>query len=280
MAEVDLEELYDSILDGNQSAIKKTVKALLELWLDEDFDSVEIFAEETLTAEAPKKFLSEILLYSEKHPDFVKDFVASIDDKTIVHEADFARLKEMKQSSRDQDSDEFNASRSGRASIALNPECPPKILLELAGDERWEIRYRVALNPSSTSEILEVLLDGRYPEYLEDLADFIEATVALHKNSSGALLGKLAASENPIVRTAVACNPNTPSAALEQAKLLGVDSDLLNYPKSRQKIPTFRETRLCWWFWESDWTVADLENLQIPGVEHSALRKFFKAIQP
>jgi hypothetical protein len=280
MAEVDLEELYDSILEGNQAAISKTVSALLDLWNDEDFESVEIFAEETLTEDVPKKFISKILSLSDEHLEFVEDFLASIDGKTIVDKADFPSLMEFTKSSRECDNEEFNASRSGRASIALNPECPPKILLELAGDERWEIRYRVALNPSSTSEILEVLLDGSYPEYLEDLADFIEATVALHKNSSGALLGKLAASENPIVRTAVACNPNTPSAALEQAKLLGVDSDLLNYPKSRQKIPTFRETRLCWWFWESDWTVADLENLQIPGVEHSALRKFFKAIQP
>ena len=280
MAEVDLEELYDSILEGNQAAISKTVSALLDLWNDEDFESVEIFAEETLTEDVPKKFISKILSLSDEHLEFVEDFLASIDGKTIVDKADFPSLMEFTKSSRECDNEEFNASRSGRASIALNPECPPKILLELAGDERWEIRYRVALNPSSTSEILEVLLDGSYPEYLEDLADFIQATVALHKNSSGALLGKLAASENPIVRTAVACNPNTPSAALEQAKLLGVDSDLLNYPKSRQKIPTFRETRLCWWFWESDWTVADLENLQIPGVEHSALRKFFKAIQP
>jgi len=262
MAEVDLEELYEAILEGNQSAIIKTVATLLELWLDEDFDSVEIFAEETLTAEAPKKFLSEILLHSEAHLDFVEDFVASIDEKTIVDKADFTRLKEMKKSSREQDSDEFNASRSGRASIALNPECPPKILLELAGDERWEIRYRVALNPSSESEILEVLLDGSYPEYLEDLADFIEATVALHKNSSDTLLAKLAVSENPIVRTAVACNPNTPLAALQQAKSLGVDSKLLNQPESRQKIPAFRETRLCWWFGDSSWTLADLENLQ------------------
>jgi hypothetical protein len=280
MAEVDLEELYDSILEGNKSAIKKTVNALLELWLDEDFDSVEIFAEETLTAEAPKKFLSEILLYSESHPDFVEDFVASIDEKTIVSETDFSRLMEMTRSSREQDNEEFNASRCGRASVAMNPECPPKLLMELAKDEKWEIRYRVALNPASSSEILEALVGGSYPEYLEDLADFIEATVALHKNSSEALLAKLAVSENPIVRTAVACNPNTPSTALEQAKLLGVDSNLINHPKSRQKIPTFRETRLCWWFGSSDWTLADLENLQTTGVEESALRKFLKAIHP
>ena len=280
MTEVDLEELYDAILEGEKSAIKKTVKALLAFWEDEDFDSVEIFAEETLTSDAPKKFLSEILLHSESYPDFVEDFVASIDEKTIVSESDFPRLMEMTRSSREQDNEEFNASRCGRASVAMNPECPPKLLLDLAKDEKWEIRYRVALNPASSSEILEALVGGSYPEYLEDLADFIEATVALHKNSSEALLAKLAVSDNPIVRTAVACNPNTPSAALEQAKLLGVDANLINHPKSRQKIPTFRETRLCWWFGSSDWTLADLENLQIAGTKDSALRKFFKTINP
>ena len=59
MAEVDLEELYDSILEGNKSAIDKTVTALLDFWEDDDFESVEIFAEEILTDEAPKKFISK-----------------------------------------------------------------------------------------------------------------------------------------------------------------------------------------------------------------------------
>ncbi len=280
MTDVDLEELYDSILEGNKSAIEKTVKALLDFWADDDFESVEIFAEEILTDEAPKEFISAILKRKNSHSDFVQDFVASIDGKTIVHEKDFPTLITMTESSRESDNEEFNASRCGRASVAMNPECPPKLLMELAKDEKWEIRYRVALNPGSSSEILEALVGGSYPEYLEDLADFIEATVALHKNSSAALLAKLAVSDDPIVRTAVACNPNTPSAALEQAKLLGVDANLINHPKSRQKIPTFRETRLCWWFGSSDWTLADLENLQIAGAKDSALRKFFKTINP
>ena len=166
MAEVDLEELYDSILEGNQAAISKTVSALLDLWNDEDFESVEIFAEETLTEDVPKKFISKILSLSDEHLEFVEDFLASIDGKTIVDKADFPSLMEFTKSSRESDNEEFNASRCGRASVAMNPECPPKILLNLAKDEKWEIRYRVAINPASNSEVLSSLVNGVYPPML------------------------------------------------------------------------------------------------------------------
>ena len=256
MAEVDLEELFESVLDGKSSAIPKTIDALVELWDEEDWESVEIFAEETLTDETPKKFVTQILALRESKLDFVEDFVASIDGRPIVATSDFPILMEMLRSSRESDSDEFNATRSGRASAALNPECPTKLLAELARDENWEIRYRVALNPSATSEVLDSILDGSYPDGLEFLAEHLEATIALHKNSSDALLEKLSASENSIVRSAVACNPNASAKVIEQAKSLGVDVRLIRQGE-------FRNTRLCWWFGDSNWTLADLEDLKI-----------------
>jgi hypothetical protein len=261
--DLDLEELYDSILDGEQGAIKKTVTALLNLWKEEDFESVEIFAEETLGDETPKALISEILSKLDKHSDFVEDFVACIDGRAIVNQEDFPRLVKMKRSTREHDNEEFNASRCGRASAALNPECPPKLLLDLAKDEKWEIRYRVALNPSATSDILNSLLSGSYEKGFEDLAEFIEATVALHKNTSSSTLEELANSENEVIRTAVSCNPNTPSEVLQKAKSLGVNLDLITPSKWRSSKPAFRDTRLCWWFGDSEWTLADLENLQL-----------------
>jgi hypothetical protein len=263
MAEVDLEELYDSVLEGNQAAISKTVSALLDLWNDDDFESVEIFAEEILTDEVPKKFISKILAQSDEHLEFVEDFVASIDGKPIVDKTDFPILMEYTTSSRESDNEEFNASRSGRASIALNPECPPELLLNLAKDEKWEIRYRVSLNPSATSDILNSLLSGSYEKGYEDLAVFIEATVALHKNTSSSTLEELANSENEVIRTAVACNPNTPSEIVQKAKSRGVNLDSISPSKKRLSQPAFRDTRLCWWFGDSEWTLADLENLQV-----------------
>ena len=263
MAEVDLDELYDSILDGEQGAIKKTVTALLDLWNDDDFESVEIFAEETLTEDVPKKFISKILALSDEHLEFVEDFVASIDGKPIVDKGDFPTLMEFTKSSRESDNEEFNASRSGRASVAMNPECPPELLLKLAKDEKWEIRYRVALNPSATSDILNSLLSGSYEKGYEDLAEFIEATVALHKNTSSSTLEKLASSENEVIRTAVACNPNAPSEIVQKAKSLGVNLDSISPSKKKSSQPAFRDTRLCWWFGDSEWTLADLENLQL-----------------
>jgi hypothetical protein len=263
MAEVDLEELYDSILEGNQAAISKTVSALLDLWNDDDFESVEIFAEETLTEDVPKKFISKILAQSDEHLEFVEDFVASIDGKPIVDKADFPILLEYTTSSRESDNEEFNASRSGRASVAMNPECPPELLLNLAKDEKWEIRYRVALNPASNSEVLSSLLNGVYPPMLEFLSEYLEATVALHKNTSSSTLEELANSENEVIRTAVACNPNTPSEIVQKAKSRGVNLDSISPSKKRLSQPAFRDTRLCWWFGDSEWTLADLENLQV-----------------
>jgi hypothetical protein len=182
--------------------------------------------------------------------DFVADVVASIDGKRIVHPKDFPIMMEFTTSTREGDSEEFNATRSGRASVALNPDCPLDILATLAKDEMWEIRYRVALNPSATTEILASIIDGSYPDSLEFLSEFLEATIALHKNSDASLLEKLASSENQAVRTAVACNPNASSQVVQQAKALGVSPKLIN------------DTRLYWWFGNSDWTLADLENLQ------------------
>ncbi len=263
MTEVDLEELYDSILDGEQGAIKKTVTALLDLWNDDDFESVEIFAEETLTDDAPKKFISEVLAQADENPDFVEDFVASIDGKPIVDKSDFPTLMEFTKSSRESDNEEFNASRSGRASVAMNPDCPPELLLKLAKDERWEIRYRVALNPSATSDILNSLLSGSYEKGYEDLAEFIEATVALHKNTSNDTLEVLANAENEVIRTAVVCNPKTPSEVVQKAKSAGVNLDSISPSTKRSSQPVFRDSRLCWWFGDSEWTLADLENLQL-----------------
>jgi hypothetical protein len=249
--EVDLEELFESMLEGETAAISKVVKQLKYLWDEEEWEDIEIFAEEILTDETPKNFITKVLKERTSNPDFVADFVASIDGKRIVHAKDFPTLMEFTTSSRESDSDEFNASRCGRASAAMNPDCPPKLLSALALDERWEIRYRVALNPSATTKVLGSIVGGSYPDGLEFLSEFLETTIALHKNADAALLEKLAQSENQAVRTAVACNPNASLEVVQQAKSLGVDLMIVG------------NTRLCWWFGDSAWTLANLENLQI-----------------
>ena len=249
--EVDLEELFESMREGETSAISKVVKQLKQLWDEEEWEDIEIFAEEILTEETPKNFITKVLKERTSNPDFVADFVASIDGKRIVHAKDFSTLMEFSTSSREGDNEEFNASRCGRASAALNPDCPLKLLAALALDERWEIRYRVALNPSATTEILASIIGGSYPDRLDFLSEFLETTIALHKNADAALLEKLAQSENQAVRTAVACNPNASPEVVQQAKSLGVDLKIVG------------NTRLCWWFGDSAWTLAKLEKLQI-----------------
>jgi|LakMenEpi03Aug12_release.lakeMendotaPanAssembly.Ray.scaffolds.fasta_scaffold111132_3 hypothetical protein len=248
--EVDLEELFESMREGESSAISKVVKQLKLLWDDEEWEDIEIFAEEILTDETPKDFITKVLEVRSSDADFVADVVASIDGKRIVHPKDFPIMMEFTTSTREGDNEEFNATRSGRASAALNPDCPPELLATLAKDEMWEIRYRVALNPSATTEILASIIGGSYPDRLDFLSEFLETTVALHKNSDASLLEKLAISENQAVRTAVACNPNASPQMVQQAKALGVSPKFLN------------DTRLYWWFGDSDWTLADLENLQ------------------
>jgi hypothetical protein len=254
-------------MEGESSSISEAVEMLVELWQQEDFESVEIFAEEILTDETPKSFLTKILTKIEELPDFVEDFVAAIDGKRLVDLNDFQTMMSLNNSSRSADSDEFNASRSGRSSASLNSDCPEKQLAILAQDERWEIRYRVALNPSATSEILESILTCSYPEGLEFLSEHLEGTIALHKNSSDKLLSKLVLSESEIVRTAVACNPIASASVKEKAKLKGVNPDLVNFPEFGRSKSGFRETSLCWWFEDTpSWTLADLSNLRIGEV--------------
>ena len=259
---LDLEELYRSMIAGVPLSIDKAVTALKELWAEEDWESVEIFAEEILSDETPKEFISAVLQDLPKMPQFVEDLVASIDGKRIVGEEDFPNLYELTKSSRFGDSDEFNSSRSGRASIALNPDCPFHILLRLATDSEWEIRYRVTLNPSSSAEVLALVLQGDYPDGLEFLEEYIQATIALHKNASEDTLTSLANSVNEVVRSAVVCNPNSTVEIIELAKNKGVDLSLINVPEFSRGTPAFRQTRLCWWdIHEPVWTLADISNL-------------------
>jgi hypothetical protein len=249
--EVDLEELFESMVEGETSASSKIIKHLKKLWDEEEFEEIEIFAEEVLTDETPKDFIAKILKERTSNPEFVEDFVASIDGKRIVQEEDFPTLIEFTTCSRESDNEEFNASRSGRASAALNPDCPLDLLSKLAEDEKWEIRYRVALNPSSTSDLLNLILKGSYPAGLEFLSEFLETTIALHKNADTELLKRLANSENQTVRTGVACNPSASAEVVKYAKSVGIGPELVG------------DSRLCWWFADSAWTLADLENLQI-----------------
>jgi hypothetical protein len=262
MEENDLEKILSSVMKGDSPSISRAVEDLIVMWEDEDFESVEVFVEEFLTDQTPKAFLTKVLSKIDVMPEFVEDVIAAIDGKTIIDSEDFPKIMELVDSSRSSDSEEFNASRSGRASIALNPESPNNILKILAVDERWEIRYRVALNPSSTSEVLELLPTCSYPKGLDFLSEFIEATIALHKNSSQELLSELASSENIIVRTAVACNPNSSGIVVGRAKIKGVDPELINIPEWNrgQGQRAFRENRLCWWF-IGNWSLADLSNL-------------------
>ncbi len=268
MEENDLDKILTSLMTGDPASISQAVEDLIRFWEDENFESVEIFVEEYLTDQTPKAFLTNILSKIDVMQDFVEDIAAAIDGKTIVGSEDFHKMFELVESSRSSDSDEFNSSRSGRASIALNPETPIELLKILAVDERWEIRYRVALNPASTREILALLPTISYPEGLEFLSEFIEATVALHKNASEELLLQMASSENPIVRTAAACNPNASDQVIEKAKLKGVDLDLFKIPEWGQSKSqgAFRESRLCWWFIEN-WSLAELSNLMIRADE-------------
>jgi hypothetical protein len=270
MNDVDLEEIFETIMKAQPSFISQAVDMLSELWLQDDFEAVEIFAEEILTDETPKEFLTQILGKRGEMPDFVENFVAAIDGKRIVDLNDFDVLINLENTPRSPDIDEFNASRSGRSSASLNRDCPEKQLAILARDERWEVRYRVALNPSATSEILESILTGSYPESLEFLSDYLEVTIALHKNSSDKLLTKLASSESAIVRTAVACNPITSTSVKETAISKGVDPNLLNFPRFGRSASGFRESQLCWWFGDLSWTFANLPNLTI-GLEPSSL---------
>jgi len=114
------------------------------------------------------------------------------------------------------DGDLYMNSRSGRSGVAANANTPQEILCELSEYEDWEIRWRLAMNLSTSSDLLNKLCRsaGR-------MAEVINACVALHRNSSEETLLYLVEKGGPDIRTLVTRNDSATSFVVSRAHELG-----------------------------------------------------------
>jgi len=121
---------------------------------------------------------------------------------------------EREQAPFESDGDLYNGSRTGRSGVAANSSVSPQKLRILFNDEEWEIRWRLAMNPSSPADLLEQL-----SRVEEEMAEVIIACVAMNESTSSTTLHHIIESESADLRTLASRNktatPNLVSLAQE-----------------------------------------------------------------
>jgi hypothetical protein len=136
------------------------------------------------------------------------------------------------------DSDDYNSSKCGRASVALNKETPISILNELAEDQDWTIIYRLVLNESMNSANLLKIAQNVETNDLFN-GEEILSTIAMHRNSDQQILDFLAKNKSENVRAAVALNLNaTPQLLSEIKKGLKIELPEFNTSYNWWDTPT------------------------------------------
>lgn len=247
---MSIDDLFEEICNAEYKNLDNLISALLESFESDSDDAFEIENLEELPLNTSKTLVDKILVYRDSNSEFVESAMAQIGNKPIISLEGMEIVKDMVFKPNDGDSDSYNASKCGRASIALNRETPNAILQELADDKDWEIIYRLVMNESLNSKILFKLANNL--ELNDDLNnEEILATIALHRNSDVETLQKLAFSEFENVRLSVALNLKATPELIEKIS-----------STTNLKFPNF-QTSYCWWDTPtSNWPNATKENIE------------------
>jgi hypothetical protein len=188
------------------------VQLLHAFYSEEEYD---IFSDalEDLPEDCPPGLVSALLSLHESEPEFVNEAVAVIGGHQCLTEVELRQLMTMREEPNEADNDAFNASKSGRASVAECANSTEGMLLELAADPRWEIRYRVAMNVAITQPVQETLLTAASTADDDGMGDYVLAALAVNRKTSQPVLELLAASASPMVRQAVALRVEVPDSS-------------------------------------------------------------------
>ena len=198
-----LDELFQKAANGDASNLREWVRLLQALYEAEEFD---LFTEalEELPEDCPPGLISILLSLNVSQPAFVGEAVAVLGGHPSLANEELLQLILMREEPYEADDDQYNASKSGRASVAECPNASETMLLELAADTRWEIRYRVAMNPALTQTIQDMLLRTESSADESQMGKYILAALAVNRNASQSTLEKLAVDGSPFVRESVA----------------------------------------------------------------------------
>ena len=198
---------FDELCDKEYENLDKFISELLKVYKSNSdlFDGVVIL--EDLPLDTDKIVVDKILEYIDTEREFVESAMAQIGNKPILSDQSFSLVKAMTFKPNEGDSDDYNSSKCGRASVALNKETPISILNELAEDQDWTIIYRLVMNESlSSSNLFKIAQIVETNDLFN--GEEILSTIAMHQNSDQGIFEFLAKDKSENVRAAVTLNLN------------------------------------------------------------------------
>ena len=217
----NLYEWLDEVIEGKSKRMKDCADMLYACYLADEFDIITEFIEE-LPDETPKEFLSYLINYECDDENFVDEIVCNFHPKLDISEADLSKLIKMEYKPNAGDSEEYNGSKCGRATVAENRNATREFLSELATDEAWEIKYRVALNPNIDEKVADLLIGEGKCEVNSD-KELILCGLGINSKTDLESLKKLAHNENINVRSAVFQNKSSTSEIKAIVEQNGID---------------------------------------------------------
>ena len=207
---------------------------LLAFYEADDFDSIYDLVEE-MPEDCPPGLIGAVLSVGADSPDFVDEVVAAIGGHPSISVGELAAMMLLTNEPNGLDSHEYIRTRSGRASVAECPNATPDMLLELAGDDLFEIRYRAALNHSLPLPAQELLLAPKAEQEDESNSELIQAALAVNPATEPSILSRLASVDSQMVRACLRKRNNLPDDA---------EAVLTSHDDSGYELPTHR---LVWW---------------------------------
>lgn len=238
------------ISDGDLTNSENVIELLGDLLQAEDFDAIVEFCEE-LGPDTPSQFISMVLDSRIISSELKNEFVSNISGSNLsLADPVLIELMKYEDCPNENDSDNYNASKSGVSTVAECRTTPISILTTLATSKLWQIRYRVSMNPTSNSEILDLIAKSKdeSEEWEEIMGEVIRASVAANRNISTETLAFLATDSSSLVRTVVTVNPLTKPEDVQKAQELGID-----------KLPLRLSSAILWWDTQgTDWKIEGL----------------------
>ena len=246
-----LTQWQTEISGGDLMNSENVIELLGDLMQAQDFDAIVEFCEE-LGPDTPSQFISMVLDSTIINSELKNEFASNISGANLsLAEPALIELMKYVDCPNENDSDNYNASKSGVSTVAECRSTPVNMLATLARSKLWSIRYRVSMNSASSADILDVIAKSKdeSEEWEEIMGEVIRASVAANRNTSIETLEFLSTDSSSLVRTVVTANPLTKSEDVKKAQELGID-----------KLPLKLSSAILWWDTQrTEWKIDGLD---------------------
>jgi hypothetical protein len=208
-----LDEWLEEVADGEVSRLEDCARLLRALYMDDEASDLAVEWLEELPNDCPPGLMSAVLALDDR--DFANQCAAIIGGHASLTEEELRQFMSMNTAPWSGDSDEYNASKSGRASVTECRNATMEMLLELANDPQDAIRYRVAMNPSITAEVQQALLTASASQGGGLLADYALGALALNRAATELTIQSLAQHQSALIRACVSLRDDLPESLRE-----------------------------------------------------------------